>query len=180
MKKPASLLKQIGVLALLVLLYLGREYLDNSSDTDAPRSAGTQSEQNRTDREPSSRLPDGGGDRAGAGVESDDTNLIAQSFEAGRSDVWVQASGEVARVLSDDNEGSRHQRFLVELRNGITVLIAHNIDLAPRVPLSRDDLIEFRGEYEWNDRGGVVHWTHHDPRGRKQGGWISHRRKTYD
>ncbi len=176
MKKPANLLKQIGVLALLVLLYLGNEFLNvNQSDTNNPdQSAQTQSQTERTN---SGREASQG--QRGAG-RVDDTQLIMESFEAKRSDVWVQASGEVARVLSDDNEGSRHQRFLVELSNGHTVLIAHNIDLAPKVPVSTGDEIEFRGEFEWNDRGGVVHWTHHDPRGRKSGGWISHRKKTYD
>ncbi|BFL70440.1 hypothetical protein SKB0120_15020 [Moraxella osloensis] len=39
------------------------------------------------------------------------------------------------KVLKDDNEGSRHQKFLVKIDNypNITVLIAHNIDLAPRI-----------------------------------------------
>lgn len=161
MKNPASLLKQVGILALLVVLYLGNEYLgltsSGQSASTGPQTPGVQA--------PSS---------------VDDTDLIIQSFEAGRSDVWVQASGTVARTLADDNEGSRHQRFLVELRTGHTVLIAHNIDLAPKVPLSRGDEVEFRGEYEWNDRGGVVHWTHHDPRGRKEGGWISHRQRKYE
>ncbi len=176
MKKPASLLKQVGILALLVLLYLGNEYLGNGSES------------NQTARTPHTQEPaqstgaaaSNGKRQNGQTFGRDDTHLIVQSFEAGRSDVWVQASGEVARVLPDDNEGSRHQRFLVELNNGHTVLIAHNIDLAPKVPLSRGDVVEFRGEYEWNDRGGVVHWTHHDPRGRKEGGWISHRKKTYE
>jgi hypothetical protein len=75
-------------------------------------------------------------------------------------------------VLSDDNQGSRHQRFILKLESGHTVLVAHNIDLADRVPLTRGDVVTLRGRYEWNDRGGVIHWTHHDPEGRGPGGWI--------
>ncbi|QOY51204.1 DUF3465 domain-containing protein [Candidatus Sulfurimonas baltica] len=41
-------------------------------------------------------------------------------------------SGDVIRVLSDDNTGSRHQRFIIRLSSGQTLLIAHNIDLAPK------------------------------------------------
>ena len=39
--------------------------------------------------------------------------------------------------------------------------------------------IELRGRYEWNDRGGVVHWTHHDPDGSDPGGWIRHAGSLY-
>ena len=83
------------------------------------------------------------------------------------------------RLLTDDNEGSRHQRFVVQIRNRNTLLIAHNIDLAKRVPLGIGDRIRFRGMYEWNELGGLVHWTHHDPHGNEEGGWIRYRRKTY-
>jgi hypothetical protein len=92
----------------------------------------------------------------------------------------IQNSGKVIRILSDDNTGSRHQRFIISLASGQTLLVAHNIDLAPRIAaLAIDDNIKFSGEYEWNSQGGVVHWTHHDPQGRHQDGWLKHRGRTY-
>ena len=82
-------------------------------------------------------------------------------------------------MLSDDNEGSRHQRFILRLSTGQTLLVAHNIDLAPRVPLDEGDDITFYGQYEWSEKGGVIHWTHHDPDGRHEEGWLEHRGKRY-
>lgn len=104
---------------------------------------------------------------------------VDELFAARRSDVVVELEGEVSRVLADDLEGSRHQRFIVELASGHTVLVAHNIDLAPRVPVNRRDRVGVRGEYEWNERGGVLHWTHHDPQGRRPGGWVRHGGREY-
>lgn len=113
------------------------------------------------------------------GPEESSNETILRAWAAGRSDVWVEGSGEVVRVLSDDLEGSRHQRLIVEVADGHTVLVSHNIDLAPKVPVHEGQRIGFRGEYEWNERGGVVHWTHHDPRGRRQGGYIDSGGKRY-
>jgi hypothetical protein len=111
---------------------------------------------------------------------ADDSERIRNAFEQQQSDVQVRASGTVIKVLGDDNEGSRHQRFIVALVTGQSLLISHNIDLAPRVDsLAEGDRVEFYGEYEWNNKGGVVHWTHHDPAGRHVGGWITHNGKTY-
>ena len=104
---------------------------------------------------------------------------IENAFQSKRSDVWVEGRGTIIRELPDDNEGSRHQKFVVRVSAECTVLMAHNIDLADRVPFELGDEIDFRGEYEWNDRGGVVHWTHHDPKGRHEGGWIFHRGKYF-
>jgi hypothetical protein len=95
------------------------------------------------------------------------------------SGVMMEVTGTVSRVLSDDNEGSRHQRFILELASGHTLLIAHNIDLARRVPVATGDRVAVRGQYEWNERGGVLHWTHHDPAGRRAGGWIEHEGRRY-
>jgi len=107
------------------------------------------------------------------------SDQVEAAFTSHRSGQWVEASGRVARLLSDDNEGSRHQRFILELDSGQTLLVAHNIDLARRLPLARDDRLVLRGRYEWNDLGGVVHWTHHDPGGSLQGGWILHQGVRY-
>jgi hypothetical protein len=105
---------------------------------------------------------------------------LAAAYENRRSDVQVQGSGRVSKVLADDNEGSRHQRFIVQLASGQTVLVAHNIDLASRVAsIKTGDPVEFFGEYEWNERGGVIHWTHRDPQGVHEAGWIKHGGRTY-
>ncbi len=92
---------------------------------------------------------------------------------------WIEDSGYVVRLLADDRDDSRHQRFVLQLPGRQTVLIAHNIDISKRVPVGLGDRVGFRGLYEWNDLGGLVHWTHHDPHGNEDGGWISHRRKNY-
>jgi hypothetical protein len=87
-------------------------------------------------------------------------------------DAWVVGDGTVDRILRDDTKRPRHQRFVVRVGTDQTVMIAHNIDLAPRVPLKRGDRIAFRGKYVWNEQGGIVHWTHRDRRDRNAGGWI--------
>ena len=92
---------------------------------------------------------------------------------------WIEVKGFVRRLLSDDDDGSRHQRFIIDIGGRRTLLIAHNIDLADRVPLGMGDRVQVRGIYEWNDLGGLVHWTHHDPQGIEDGGWIRYRRKIY-
>ena len=78
----------------------------------------------------------------------------------------------MVRLLPDDREGSPHQRFLLRVAGGTTVLVAPNVDLAPRISLAPGDSVELRGEYEWNAKGGVIHWTHPDPGGRHEDGWI--------
>ncbi|MDZ7644278.1 MAG: DUF3465 domain-containing protein [Woeseiaceae bacterium] len=95
------------------------------------------------------------------------------------SGAWIEATGVVRRLLSDDGNGERHQRLILDMRNGQTLLIAHNIDIAERVPLGLGDRIRFRGIYEWNDLGGLVHWTHDDPLGAEDGGYIRYRTRVY-
>ena len=98
---------------------------------------------------------------------------VAAAIAAKQSDIAISGEGKVIKLLPDDQRGSRHQRFLLRLSSGATLLVAHNIDLAPRLDdLQVGDTLRFAGEYEWNERGGVLHWTHHDPRGKHAGGWL--------
>lgn len=112
-----------------------------------------------------------------AGAQADRAGAAFSEHDSGEQ---VTGTGTVARLLPDDDQGSRHQRFIVRLASGQSILIAHNIDLAPRVsPLARGDVIEFNGVFVWNAKGGVVHWTHRDPSGRHPAGWLRHDGQTF-
>lgn len=91
----------------------------------------------------------------------------------------IYIEGEIVKILPDDNKGSRHQRFIVGLDGNFTVLIAHNIDLAPKAPIQKGGFVQIYGQYEWNEKGGVIHWTHDDDRGNHEGGWVMYQGKKY-
>ena len=106
--------------------------------------------------------------------------ILQNAFENQQSNIQIQGEGVVIRILSDDLAAPRHQRFILRISPKQTVLVAHNIDIAPRVPdLLIDSTIEFYGEYEWNVEGGVIHWTHHDPYDDHIDGWLKYAGKTY-
>lgn len=121
----------------------------------------------------------GQGGTGGAGVGGD--AALARAFDAQASDLEVEGRGTVVRVLADDDEGARHQRFILRLDSGQTLLIAHNTDVAPRVEgLAAGDVVAFRGVYEWSAEGGTVHWTHRDPGGVHAAGWLRRDGRVYE
>lgn len=109
---------------------------------------------------------------------------IPALFKSKQSDRIVQASGTIVKILPDDEDTSdgseMHQKFLVELndRERTTIKICHNLKFG-RVPVREGGVVIFRGEYEYTDFGGTVHWTHHDPRGTHDDGWIEYDGKRY-
>ena len=115
----------------------------------------------------------------GASSDHQASSSIQALYQNRQSGAMVEFEGHIVKLLSDDNEGSRHQRFIVKIDNQHTVLIAHNIDVAPRVPIKVNQPINIYGQYEWNERGGVVHWTHADTYGTREGGWINFQGKKY-
>lgn len=107
-------------------------------------------------------------------------SIVSYSETKGDNDtsnkpLLITGTGVVRRILPDDIEGSQHQKFILELSTKQTLLISHNIDLAPRInSLQEGDTVSFSGEYAWNSQGGLVHWTHHDPDGQHKNGWLKH------
>ena len=161
----------LGTLALAIAIIIGARLLgidlpsaDNNTDSPPanPQSTTTTPRDTPTTQSPS------------------DAELITRLYNQQRSGVMVTLTAEVAKTLPDDNEGSRHQKFLIDITRDHSVLIAHNIDLAPRVPLREGDTVTIHGQYEYSEKGGTIHWTHHDPRNRREGGWIEHEGRRYD
>jgi hypothetical protein len=115
-----------------------------------------------------------------AGYTVGNDSELQNAIENKQSNLQIGGSGYVVKILADDLKGSRHQRFILKIASGNTLLVAHNIDLAPRIDnLNVGDSVAFYGVYEFNNKGGVIHWTHHDPRGQHQSGWLKHNGSTY-
>jgi Protein of unknown function (DUF3465) len=164
----------ISILILLVAGYFGIDLTTSGSDSDNQNvSASEQQQRSEIER---TAPPSEQTTRAEPGSISESQRALVGLAKSQRSGQMVELQARVVKLLPDDNDGSRHQRFLLaidyEPSPTDSVLVAHNIDLAPRVPIEEGSVIRIFGQYEWNDRGGVLHWTHHDPRGRHAEGWI--------
>lgn len=146
------------VAATLVFAWLARESgLGPLPDAPASSPSGARVDRSaRVDRDARPRAPD----------------PVEVAIAERRSGVVVTVDAVVTKRLADDREGDRHQRFLIRLASGRTLLVAHNLDLAERAPVREGESIRVKGEYVWNERGGLVHWTHRAPRGDHEGGWI--------
>lgn len=107
--------------------------------------------------------------------------ILGDAFKNQTNNIQIHCVGLVNRLLSDDLDGDKHQRFILKISSGQTLLIAHNIDLSTKVlGLKVGDKVEFFGEYEWNEQGGVIHWTHKDPNQKHIDGWLKHNGTKYE
>ncbi len=117
---------------------------------------------------------------ASAGLISKKDRILQRAWRLQQSEFQVKFTGKVIVLLSDDTEGDRHQRFIVELQSGQTILVVHNIDIAPRInKLRKGAAVTVRGEYIWNSQGGLVHFTHRALYGDHPGGWVKFRGVIY-
>jgi hypothetical protein len=97
-----------------------------------------------------------------------------------QSGQMVVVNVTVLKLLSDDLQGDRHQRMILKVvGSGKTILLAHNIDIANRIPVQVGQELVVYGQYEWNDKGGVIHWTHRDNNNRHPNGWVLYNNNRY-
>lgn len=112
--------------------------------------------------------------------QTDDQRQVLSAQQNRDRYVEVTVNAPILKMLPEDTRGLPHEQFLLGLSNGTTVKVAHDTKLAPRVPLQQGDVVRIHGEYIWNERGGVIHWTHHSPNGRHEGGWIDFKGMRYE
>ncbi len=158
--------KNLAIIAVLIIAVI-YQYLGESNNGQNNKGTSNQPSISSTQSAP---LPDQDTAVKRIRAAADDTN----------AKFWTTVQGRVIKNLKDDNKGSRHQKFLVRIAPDITLLVAHNIDIAPRAPVSEGDKVTLHGEYAWNHRGGVIHWTHRDLKGRRKGGWIETGGRRYE
>lgn len=105
-------------------------------------------------------------------------NLIAQK----KPSVFIEAKNvKVIKLMRNDNRGARHQRFIVQFNNGVSLRAIYNLDLSEKVPVSVGDLVSLGGELEYDDRTKepLLHWLHSDPQKKRPDGYVLLNGKKY-
>lgn len=104
-----------------------------------------------------------------------DDAAVCMAYSASRSHVEVVADGTVTRLLGvQPGRVSPHEGFLLRLASGCSLIVRveANTDFTGPISLERGQHVVVKGEYEYYSLGGVIHWTHRDPRGHHENGYI--------
>ena len=111
-----------------------------------------------------------------------DDAAIVREYQSHHSNVEVTADATVVRLLPDRTSSTgTHEQFIIKLSSGdITIEVEHNISIAARAPVKEGDHVIVHGVYVWNAQGGLIHFTHHDPKGTHESGYIQDGGTTYD
>jgi Protein of unknown function (DUF3465) len=117
-----------------------------------------------------------------APTQSPNDPALCAAYSGSRSHVEVVADGTVTRLFGvQPGRISPHEGFLLRLGSAcsLVVRVEANTDFTGPIPLARGQRVLVKGEYEYYPLGGVIHWTHRDPRGRHEGGYIEAAGHTY-
>jgi len=107
-------------------------------------------------------------------------HVAEKAFYDKQSDLMIEVSGTVVRVVEpvDGNEG--HQEFQMRLSNGQLLLVVRNSSARNRVPVESLDVVTVRGDYQWSELGGVIHGAQRDYSLGRRHGWVEVDGKKYD
>ena len=180
-KSPLKIV--LSIVIIIVAAFFGVDVL-NPSSSDTKTTTQTRQQASNSSSDKATKPSSSSAWSKGTGSIAESQQQLVKLAKEKRSGQMVEFKARIVKILTDDNDGARHQRFILAIDHTPSptdsILIAHNIDLAPRVPIETGDTVTVYGQYEWNERGGVVHWTHHDPGGRHADGWIEHDDQRYD
>lgn len=109
---------------------------------------------------------------ASLGPTKNEYKLVGKAWKAHQSNLVVQVEGKVVMELPDIEDDSTYQRFMIILENKHRVFVSHDIGIAKPVNIAVGSVVRVKGEYDWTPEGGIIHWTHRDPTGQREGGWI--------
>jgi hypothetical protein len=108
--------------------------------------------------------------------QSPNNAAVCAAYSARRSGVEVVAAGTVTRNFGvRPGRSSPHEGFLLRLDSGcrLVVRVEVNTDFTGSVALTPNEQVGVKGEYEYYPLGGVIHWTHRDPRGHHENGYVT-------
>jgi len=110
-----------------------------------------------------------------AGGAQDWTNADARCRANANGHVEVYLpNATVTRVLGErESRSGLHEGFLIvpsPAQSARQIKVEDNVGITGPIPLRRGDIVSLLGQLECDDY--VIHWTHHDPRGRHPSGYV--------
>lgn len=105
---------------------------------------------------------------------------VHDAYRYHQTGMMAEVTGTVARLLADDKDDPRNQKFIIRLTNGQSLLVLHDRVAAKPVPVKVNDTVLVRGEYQWTETGGTLRFTQRDYSARRRHGWIEHQGQRYD
>ena len=117
----------------------------------------------------------------GSGEAPLSNDRLIESFQQGRTGIWVSAQAPVTQIVGDEEvAGNTVQRFVIRPNDEIAVQVRHSLGSSERVPVERGKEVRVQGYYAWDARGGFISRTHADPEQPGGGGWIEYEGQRYD
>ena len=107
-------------------------------------------------------------------------HVVEKAFYDRKSNLMVEVSGEILRVMDQVRNNPRHQEFQMRLPTGQLLMVVHKNNIGEWMPLQPRDQVRIRGEYLWSEMGGLVRNTEKDSSMDRRHGWIEHEGERYD
>ncbi len=114
------------------------------------------------------------------GQITDDADLV-RAARAQKRQHYIEAGNlVVTKILPDDRQGLKHQKWEARLSNGQKIQVVYNSDMGARVPVEVGDQFGVGGEFVWGRQNvGIMHWLHEDRKDRRPDGYVYHEGQVY-